>query len=110
MYCGVPIAEPGRVKERSSVSSHSGQPFGRLRLVIRKQLGDAPIHDKRLAKPTEHDVLGLQVPMHDAAAVRIRYRVAGVDEAAQQSPESQVTPTRLRRRTAQVRETVRSPV
>ena len=87
MYCGVPIAEPGRVKDESSRERLEEQSIDRLALGIGQRLGDPPIDDERLAEPAEHDVLGLQVAMDDAAAVRVGDRVAGVDDAAQQPAE-----------------------
>ena len=74
-------------------------------------LATPPVNDDRFAKPSEHDVFRLQVTMHDAAAVRVSNRIASVDEAAQQSPESQFPAQQalVEYLQAQVRETGRSP-
>jgi hypothetical protein len=45
---------------------------------------DAPVEQHRLAELAHHHVLGLQVAVHDAAAVRVGDRVAEVDEVRQQ--------------------------
>src|SRR5262249_31256146 len=57
---------------------------------VRKQLGYAPIDDQSLAKSPEHDVLGLEVAMHDPPAMRISNRIAGVNEPTQQPAEFQI--------------------
>jgi hypothetical protein len=46
-------------------------------------LGAAPVHHVDLAVAADHDVVGLEVAVHDAAAVRERQRVAHLDEALQ---------------------------
>ena len=92
MYCGVPIVEPGRVNERSRPARPSpDDPVGRLdRPASASSLAIAPVDDQCLAEPAEHDVLGLEVAVHDAAAMCIGNRVAGVDETAQEPAENQL--------------------
>ncbi len=65
--------------------------------AIDDRLGEPPVDHERLAEPAEHDVVGLEVAVHDAAAVRVGDRVAGVDQAAQQPAEGDLAPARLAR-------------
>ncbi|XXS73118.1 hypothetical protein WMF43_06435 [Sorangium sp. So ce131] len=48
---------------------------------------EAPVHHQRLAQLADHEVVGLEITVDDAAAVRVGHRLAdareGVDEAAE---------------------------
>ncbi len=61
-----------------------------LVFIAPEQLGQSPVDDQRLAERPEHDVIGLQVAVHDAAAMCISDRVAGVDHALEQAAECQL--------------------
>ena len=52
-------------------------------------LGEAPVHNERLAVGAEHDVARFQVAVQDAAAVRVGNRVADVHETAQEPAKLQ---------------------
>ncbi len=68
---------------------------GRRRLWRRDRLGEPPVDHEGFAEPAEHDVVGLEVAVDDAAAVRVGDRVAGVDQAAEQPAEGDLAPGRL---------------
>ena len=53
----------------------------------RDQRGDAPVDQVHLAERSDHHVLGLDVAVDDAAAVRVRDRVADVQEDVQHPVE-----------------------
>ena len=70
------------------------------RVVGARGDGNAPVEDVDLAKAPEHDVFGLEVPVHNAALVREGDRIAHTDERAQvpveQVPRTEALPHRLR--------------
>ena len=91
--------EPERVEIAAPVDTIAGRLFGahvlrgtdnfadarepgvRAPAVVGRgdHAGDAEVHDERAARrPLDHDVVRLDVAVHDAAAVRVRQRVADV--------------------------------
>src|SRR5207237_4341697 len=50
-------------------------------------LGQAPVEDQGLAVGTQHDIGRLNVPVHDAPAMRIGDGVANRNESIQQLPQ-----------------------
>ncbi len=64
-----------------------GNRAGRDLFLVGEALGKAPVDDERFAEWPEHDVLGFQIAMNDVSAMSVGDRVAGIDEAAQESPE-----------------------
>jgi hypothetical protein len=85
MYCGVPTTMPTMViiaapsscrAERTSVREGSA-PAASLRP---EALRETPVHHQHLAVVAEHDVLGLQIAVDDALAVREGERVADLLE------------------------------
>ncbi len=61
--------------------------LGRLRrerqsaaLVVVDGDGDAPVDDVHLSERTDHHVLGLEIAVNDAAAVRVAHRIAHLDQ------------------------------
>ena len=66
MYAGVPNACPVRVRSESVLADGSSQRAGRARDAqppvrqLATDLGQAPVHDQRLAEFAEHDVAGFR--------------------------------------------------
>jgi hypothetical protein len=103
----------GRLLRAHVLRSPEGRPWVRERWLFRGGNGDGliarfpckicqvlgypPIDDQRFAKPPEHDVVRLDIAVHDAAAVRVCDRVAGVDHAPQQAMKGDLTLARLAR-------------
>src|SRR5947209_1622606 len=69
LYEGVPMIAPARV----------------CGLGLAHHLGDAPVEQDRLAVGAEHHVLGLQVAVQDAVAVRVGDRLAEREEDLEQA-------------------------
>ena len=90
MYAGVPTAWPATVAVAfpESPGRNVALASGRLSGAA-NDLGQAPVHDQRLAVLAEHDVARLQVAVQHAAAVGVGHRVAHVHEPAQQLPQLQ---------------------
>src|SRR6185369_13605014 len=57
-----------------------------------KGLGQSPVHHQRFAIVTQHHVARLEVTVKNSAAVSIGYRIADVEEPAEQLPELEVVP------------------
>ena len=57
---------------------------GLLQVLLPADFGQSPVDDERLAVVADHDVLGLEIAMHDPAAVGIGHRLARIDEVRQQ--------------------------
>ncbi|MFT3771990.1 MAG: hypothetical protein QM820_41820 [Minicystis sp.] len=83
MYAGVPMNVPARVTAEAGFDARVGG-----RRVGREQLGDAEVeHLHALVARVRlvgdhHDVLGLEIAVHDAELVRDHERVADLDEDA----------------------------
>ena len=92
MYCGVPTAEPIRVR-RIAAEQHRLRFGASVLSGVWLQIGpidllrQPPIDDQRLAEIAEHDIARLQIAMNDPAAMGIFDRVANVDKSAEQFPQ-----------------------
>src|SRR5262245_65801741 len=89
MYDGVPMMAPARVWVSSSPSSstrwtYEASPPGAAVSGLAHHLGDAPVQEDGLAVGAEHHVLGLQVAVQDAVAVRVGDRLAEREEDLEQ--------------------------
>ena len=74
--------------------AHAGDPGrvpaavgGHRRLGAAGDLGEAPVHDERLAALAQHDVGGLEVPVHHAPVVGVGHRLAHPQEGVHQAAE-----------------------
>ncbi len=57
-----------------------------------EDLGEAPVQDLDLAERSEHDVLRLQVPVEDAASVRVGDRAADVGQDLEEAEKRELGP------------------
>src|SRR5262249_32146072 len=75
-----------RRRRRTRRAEHQLALFGLRPMLFRlvERLGQAPVHDQRLAIFAEHDVAWLQVTVQHAAAVSIGDGLTNIDHAAEQ--------------------------
>ena len=95
----MPTAKPASVGSSAAAGRRLQRQFRPLDRALGfglvERLGQTPVHHQRLAVLAQHDVARLEIAVQHAAAVRIRHRVADVDEPAQQIAQFQRAPARL---------------
>src|SRR5690349_16484093 len=72
---------------RARFDAHGFLAAGASPLVALHGGSEPPIDEQRLAEFAEHDVVGLDVAVYDAAVVSVRNRIADADEVIQQAVE-----------------------
>jgi hypothetical protein len=81
MYSGVPTA-PG-----ASICAYSPDAG-----LTPREPGEAPVHQVNLTEARHHDVVGLQVPMDDAAVVRVGHASQTLAKISRPSSSRSVDP------------------
>ena len=70
-------------------------PRPRWPLLRCPRFGEAPVNHQRFAVGPQHDVVGFEIAVEDAAAVGVGDGVAHVHEARQQPPQFQAARPRV---------------